>query len=267
MYRSFIEIAENKLVPENLLPGIWASALQCFLFEVSTDRLGFSAEIVFTHQDAEDQLRFNPELPLFVNPFGVDADSFPARRDMPGSDLLYVGNYLHYPNRQAVMAIALEILPKVRRFSPETEFHVAGSFMRKDLEEVLAAHENIVVEGFVPSLIDTYHRAAVFVSPIFTGRGMRVKHLEVLSCGLTLITTERGMAGIDLPEGKAWLRAETAEEFVEKILWCLSNPFASIEIGKNAAELIRQRYTWEHRTKAFLSIIKRILTSRDGDEQ
>jgi glycosyltransferase involved in cell wall biosynthesis len=192
----------------------------------------------------------------------VDVDSFPARENVPGKDLLYVGNYLHYPNRQAVKTIAEEILPAVLQYSPNTEFHVAGSFMRADLEELLASCENVVVKGFVPSLIEAYHRAAVFVSPIFTGRGMRVKHLEVLSSGLTLITTARGMAGIDLPEGKAWLRAETTEEFVNKIRWCLENPEASFEVGAAAAALIRKRYSWDHRTNALLSILRRVTASR-----
>jgi len=67
--------------------------------------------------------------------------------------------------------------------------------------------------GFVDDLAELYEKATAVIAPIFTGTGMRIKSVEARSHGWPLIGTALAMRGLESVTGKAFLIAQTPEQF------------------------------------------------------
>ena len=146
-----------------------------------------------------------------IHPFYVEKQEDPPT-------ILMVGNYRHLGNREAAHAAVRDIPPGVVAQRPDAGFRFMGRDVPTDLE-----HANIEVAGFVDDLLDKYAKASVVIAPICLGGGIKIKVIEALATGKYLVTTQRGMAGID-PEGLDNLKVRPSAEFLTLILEALPKP-------------------------------------------
>jgi len=58
------------------------------------------------------------------------------------------------------------------------------------------SHPNMQITGFASNLESYIRRANVVIVPIIKGGGMRMKIIESLACGKTVISTYKGASGI-----------------------------------------------------------------------
>ena len=79
---------------------------------------------------------------------------------------------------------------------------------------------------------------ALLMVPLLSGSGIRVKIIEGMALGKTVITTTIGAEGIAVEDGKNILIANTPEQFVEAIAKCVHAPDICSFIGENARNLI-----------------------------
>ncbi|MGH9089818.1 MAG: glycosyltransferase, partial [Acidimicrobiales bacterium] len=136
---------------------------------------------------------------------------FDARRG-----LLFVGNYAHDPNRDAVDWLVGEILPRVREVLGEVPVALVGS---RVTDEVAAlAGDGVSVVGWLPTLEGMYRRSRLFVAPLRYGAGMKGKVGEACAFGLPVVTTSVGAEGMGLADGEDVLVADTAEAFADAIV-------------------------------------------------
>jgi glycosyltransferase involved in cell wall biosynthesis len=80
------------------------------------------------------------------------------------------------------------------------------------------------------------------IVPLTSGGGMRVKIIEGMAFGKTIISTAVGAEGIDYTNGKDLLIANTENEFAEAIEKCLNDIAFSDSVGKNARVLAETKY-------------------------
>ena len=80
------------------------------------------------------------------------------------------------------------------------------------------------------------------IVPLLNGSGIRIKILEGMAMGKTIISTTIGASGIHCQDKKNILIADTPEQFTKQIIWYLDNLQDSQKIGKNAKQNIKERY-------------------------
>lgn len=131
--------------------------------------------------------------------------------------VLMVGNYSNAGNRDGVYTVYNEILPEVIERCPNVIFRFIGKDFPDDVQ-----HTNIESLGFVNSLMDEYAKAAIIIAPIRMGGGIKIKVIEALASGRYLITTKKGMEGID-PAGLNNLQITTIDDFATQIINALHN--------------------------------------------
>ncbi|HEX8353688.1 MAG TPA: glycosyltransferase, partial [Pyrinomonadaceae bacterium] len=146
-----------------------------------------------------------------VHPPRGRGPAFDARRD-----LLFVGNFSHRPNEDAVRFFAREVLPLVRESLPGVELLVVGDNAPAGLGEGEAG--GVRVLGYVPEIEPLFARARVFVAPMRFGAGMKGKVGDALSYGLPVVTTSVGAEGMSLRDGEEALIADTAAEFAAAVV-------------------------------------------------
>ena len=82
----------------------------------------------------------------------------------------------------------------------------------------------------------------IMIVPLLSGSGLRVKIIEGMACGKTIISTSLGAEGIEYTNGKNILIADTPKDFIEQLKFIFSNPEIAGEIGKNARQLVESKY-------------------------
>ncbi|HUO49369.1 MAG TPA: glycosyltransferase, partial [Acidimicrobiales bacterium] len=141
------------------------------------------------------------------------ADPGPGFDERAGA--VFVGNFNHPPNADAVAWWRDAIAPDLERRLPGTVLTVVGN----DPAGVAAAMacEGIEVTGAVPSTLPALHRARVSVAPLRYGAGMKGKVGEALAAGLPVVLTQMAAEGMGLVHEQHALIADTAQEFAAAV--------------------------------------------------
>ena len=80
------------------------------------------------------------------------------------------------------------------------------------------------------------------VVPLFSGSGIRIKIIEGMACGKTIISTTVGAEGIHYSNHEDILIADKPSDFIEMISSCINDRELLNRIGRNARELIKKDY-------------------------
>ncbi|MEA3353369.1 MAG: glycosyltransferase [Campylobacterota bacterium] len=78
--------------------------------------------------------------------------------------------------------------------------------------------ENINLIGFVEDLEDIYKDAHIVINPVHYGSGLKIKNVEALCLGIPLITTTEGANGIENGINKAFLLANSVDEWINALI-------------------------------------------------
>ena len=142
----------------------------------------------------------------------IDVASYPLRLDGRQSDtVLFVGNFRHPPNESGLLFCLEQVMPKVRERRPAARLLVAGSEASSSLRAAID-RDGAEYLGEVDEIRSVLGRYAVFVAPILTGSGVRVKILEAFACGIPVVSTTLGAEGLcDRDSGIAEIADRPAE--------------------------------------------------------
>lgn len=146
-----------------------------------------------------------------IHPLHHRGRSFAERRS-----LLFIGNFSHSPNQDAVEFFVEEILPLIRRAIPDVRFDIVGSNAPEKFQQYTS--DEVRVHGYVPVIEPLIDSSRLFVAPIRFGAGVKGKIGDALSYGLPVVTTEIGAEGMGLQNGKQVLIANDPEEFAEAVV-------------------------------------------------
>ena len=100
----------------------------------------------------------------------------------------------------------------------------------------------------------------LMIVPLWSGSGIRIKILEAMALGKTIISTSIGASGINYSDKKNILIADTPEQFANQIIWCFENPFESRKIGENAKDNILENYNTKKIAENLSSFLNKIQT-------
>jgi glycosyltransferase involved in cell wall biosynthesis len=95
--------------------------------------------------------------------------------------------------------------------------------------------------------------------PLRSGSGMRVKILQGLAAGKTVISTTVGAEGIDAVPGREILLADTPEEFLDRIAYCVDQPAECRAVGKAGRKLTEEKYSDRAISEKLFDFYKQLL--------
>jgi GT2 family glycosyltransferase/glycosyltransferase involved in cell wall biosynthesis len=154
--------------------------------------------------------------------------------------LLFLGSFRHLPNQDALQWFVQRVFPRVRAAESRARLIVIGS--EPPPRHSLAEAEAIDLVGFVEDVREPLARYALFVCPILSGSGVRVKLLEAFAAGIPVVSTYRGAEGLTAKDGEICALADDPESFASHILELLRNPEQACEMAKRArAEVVAKR--------------------------
>jgi glycosyltransferase involved in cell wall biosynthesis len=147
--------------------------------------------------------------------------------------MLFVGGFRHDPNRVAIEWFARQVLPLILARQPQARLVLAGSEPPPGHAYAdLAA--NLDMLGYVEDVRAPLARYAVFVCPILSGSGVRVKLLEAFAAGIPVVSTTIGAEGLAARDGDVCRLADSPGEFAEAVLALWENPGEAARMARNA---------------------------------
>lgn len=153
--------------------------------------------------------------------------------------IIFHGAYNYAPNQEAFDLIKNYIAPRVYVVERDIRFIVAGNGMPA------LNRDNIRSIGYVEDLNALLSAVDMAIVPIRVGGGTRLKVLDYLGAGLPMVTTKKGIEGIEAENGKdAIILDEVDDEFVAAILHLSRSHEERKRIGMNARLLGEDRYEW-----------------------
>lgn len=206
--------------------------------------------VAVSQTDAEALKELLPGLEPVVVPNGVDMGFYSApvppleAQERPGAfDLVFTAKMDFRPNVDAVLWFAHEVLPLIRRESPETRFWVVGKDPHPRLAP-LADDPGIKLTGWVEDVRPYIAGAALYVIPLRMGGGTRLKVMEAMAMGKAIVSTAVGCEGFDLVPGQELVVADSPAEFTTAVLDLLRDPDRRERMGHTARRFASSGYDW-----------------------
>lgn len=202
--------------------------------------------LTLTPEGRDELLSIRPQLDIAVVPHGVDVDTFrPFGRAEGPPTVMFLGNYPHDPNRDAVVFFAKEAWPAVKRELPEARFLVVGRGPTPDMLELSERDPSVEITGQVDDVRPYFARSHAFVCPVRMGGGFRGKVLEAMACGVPVVSTPLGAEGLPACDGENMILAESPGQLAEGTVRLLKETDLADRISRKARELVVRDYSWQ----------------------
>ncbi len=212
-------------------------------FEVETAR-AVDGYLVCSPIDQEALQSYHRDVIVRCIPNGVDTEYFaPDDQASVEKTIVFTGVMGYGPNRDAAHFLCSEILPRIRRVISEVQVHLVGSDPPDDV--CALAGNGVTVTGTVPDVRPYMHRAAVCVSPLRFGTGVKNKVLAALAMGKAVVATRESCAGLDVTPGKHLLVADNPDDFAAHVVRLFADPNRRVQLGNAGRSLVVERYGWD----------------------
>ena len=133
---------------------------------------------------------------LYYLPFLVDAiDQDTMQSWLPfkdRKDFIFIGNFLHEPNWNAVQYLKESIWPLIRKELPEASMQIYGAYPSQKVLQLHNPKERFLVLGRAKNAFDVVSKARVVLAPLRFGAGAKGKLIEAMQCGTPSVTTTIG---------------------------------------------------------------------------
>ena len=179
--------------------------------------------------------------PIIDLPFGVDIDKFQPVFEVGDTPTFYhIGSMNWMPNEEGIKWFLKNVWDEVLERIPEAKLYLAGRNMPRWLRRT--KKKNVIIVGEVPDAHAFVNEHNIAIVPLFSGSGMRIKIIESMALGKTVITTLVGAEGIQYSEFEDIIIADNEPKMVENICRLYQHPEEAEAIGLNARRLVEELY-------------------------
>jgi O-antigen biosynthesis protein len=154
------------------------------------------------------------------------------------TDFIFIGNFLHEPNWDAIRFLKTDIWPIIRAKMPEAILNVYGAYPSQKVTDLHSAKEGFLVHGRVHDALEVIAKARICLVPLRFGAGIKGKILDAMQSGTPVISSTVGAEAMTLNGKFNGAIADLTEEFAN----------AAVELYKNKVE-------WEQAQKTGFEII------------
>jgi polysaccharide biosynthesis protein PslH len=202
--------------------------------------------LAVSHHDA-NQLRAlagGSSVAMVPNAIQASAYSFrlPQAEDPP--NLLFVGKLDYRPNAEALAWLLESVLPRIFGVLPGARLFAVGANPPEWLVAAGQRDARIAVTGHVADERPYLARCSALLLPVHVAAGSRLKALVAMASGLPIVSTALGMEGLDAEPDVAYVRAESADDWVNEVRKLLDDTGLRANLARHARALVEQRYDW-----------------------
>ena len=246
----------TKFIPKKLYLNYLTKKLKRF----ELDHLNnYDYLIAVTEKDLINFQKLGYNNGAIASPIGLESRNYLPNGFEPSADLkiCFIGSLDWMPNIEGFKWFIKEVWPIITDTYPNTQLHVAGRNTPESMRAIKL--NNVFIHGEVNDAIKFIEDHDVMVVPLFSGSGMRVKILEGMALSKTVITTQLGLEGIDAEDGNQVLVANSPQEFLQKIGFCIDHRDEVLRIGERARKFVMEYYDNTENARQLLQTYQKLL--------
>jgi len=198
-------------------------------------------------QDAISKIHpyFRHKISVVPNIFQSDRRNFlPAAKDR--SRLLYVGSLDYFPNIEGLKWFFEFIWPDFKKTYPDVKLTVIGKYPKdkRHILTILNHPRDIEIEINVLDVKPYYQDSFAVIVPLLNASGTRLKILESASYGRPVITTPKGVEGLDFEDKKNIFLFKNTSSFTEAYQNLFEGKRYS-QVIEDAWQILKENYSHE----------------------
>lgn len=171
-------------------------------------------------------------------------------------NFIFIGNFLHEPNWNAVLYLKESIWPEIKKLMPEAVINIYGAYPSQKVLQLHNPKDGFYIMGRAEDANQVVRKSRVVLAPLRFGAGIKGKLVEAMSCGTPSVTTTIGAESMhdDLPwngfiTGDVKVFAHSAVKlYKDEKLWNQSQ--------ENGIKIFNQRYLKKHFGANFIKHIE-----------
>lgn len=191
-----------------------------------------------------------------VLPFAWEKQQYKEKVTTFPINLFTIGSMDWQPNTEGLSWFLEKIYPCIREAVPDLQLKIAGRNMSPYWKELHL--EGVQVVGEVDNAKQFMAQNGILIVPLLSGSGVRIKILEALAIGKVVISTQKGVEGLDVEHEKNLFIADTAKEFLSTIQQCIDNPYLCNIISENAQQYVSQHHSFLALNRRLENLLKKI---------
>ncbi len=181
-----------------------------------------------------------------------------APHSFPGPTVLFLGGFRHPPNLYAARTLKETIMPHVLNRRADVRF----CFVGRDPPLWLENSGSVEVLNYVPDVRPLVSGADVCVAPILQGSGTRLKILEYMALGRPVVSTSKGVEGLDVVPNRDIVIEDDMGAFSDHIVRLLNDRAEAERLGRNARQLVSDKYRWEAAGQVAMKVYRELCSRR-----
>lgn len=153
----------------------------------------------------------------------------------------FIGALNWEPNIDGLRWFMEAVWPQVIRSHADARLFIAGRGASDEIA-VQMNGPNVIFMGEVDNARTFMESMTVLIAPLFAGSGLRIKIIEAMSLGKTVVVTPVAATGLPVTSGKELFIARDAVSFCNALTQALDSPETRRTTGEAARVLVRRRY-------------------------
>jgi polysaccharide biosynthesis protein PslH len=199
---------------------------------------------------------------LSIVPNAVDLEAFPfAGAGREPATVVFSGNMGYFPNVNAAVWFAREVLPRVRQARPDARFLIVGARPAPSVRGLLK-DPAVTVTGPVEDIGSYLRRATVAVVPMRSGSGQQFKILEAMASGAPVVATAAEAEQVGAEHDLELLVADEPSAFAQAVVDLLADPARAAGLANKARGLVERHFSWRHSVEALEAVWEAALHER-----
>lgn len=177
-----------------------------------------------------------------------------SQRTWKNHSVVFLGHMFYPPNEHALEVIKNDILPRLRKIDSSYSVTVIGTISNQMIEKYAA--KNLIFKKGVDDLSSELLQHDIAVAPLYHGSGTRVKILDYLASGLSVITTKKGIEGLhpDIVEHVSVV--EDQDKYASKICEIAQKQQSGGVNSYPGRLFVENYYDWSTASESFVNVYK-----------
>lgn len=258
-HQVWLRILNNKLNPiKKIYLRMATGQLKKFEIKMSS---GVDGIIAISPNDKDSFSQFAPQTPVLFVPPGFNfsqAGEYNHDKQFSAFPVFYsLASMDWLPNIQGIQWFIDEVIPEVIAEYPEFVFRIAGKKIPGGISRLQSPH--LIIDGEVADSLKYHEDKSVLIVPLFAGGGLRIKIMEGMALGKTIISTTLGAEGIPYTDRENILIADTKEMFVSQIRKCMNSMELCREISNKSRILALENFNYKINAEKMMQFYSHVI--------
>lgn len=221
-----------------------ASILRCDISLIISD---FEMKLLVDHFKIDSSVLFY--LPIFAD---SNLDFVPLEER---KDFVFIGNFLHEPNWDAVQYLKSTIWPLIHKRLPDAKMLIYGAYPSQKVLELNHSKSNFHIMGRAESAAEVIKKAKIMLAPLRFGAGIKGKLIEAMEYGTPSVTTSIGAEGMQMDGLWNGFIVDSPADFAHHAIELYKDENLWRNAQKNGVQLLKNKFAENLYKESFIAMV------------